>query len=213
MVRQICDSVRRTCFALAFRDVGAYWERRYAAGGTSGAGSYGELATYKAEFLNGFVRKQNVQTVIELGCGDGNQLSLADYPRYLGLDISKTAIDRCQERFRSDSTKAFLWYDPARAMRLADWLQVDLTLSLDVIYHLVEDAAYDIYLDDLFSLSRKFVIVYSSNKEGLALAPHVRYRQFTVDVAKLFPSFRLMYSEPNRYPNQSDSQFFVFQRT
>lgn len=29
-----------------------YWEQRYAGGGTSGAGSYGKLAEFKAEIIN-----------------------------------------------------------------------------------------------------------------------------------------------------------------
>ena len=48
-----------------------YWEQRYAGGGTSGAGSYGAAGRLKAEFLNAFVREHEVQSVIELGCGDG----------------------------------------------------------------------------------------------------------------------------------------------
>jgi hypothetical protein len=33
-----------------------YWERRYADGGTSGSGSYGRLAEFKATFLNAWHR-------------------------------------------------------------------------------------------------------------------------------------------------------------
>ena len=34
-----------------------YWEKRYASGGNSGAGSYNYLAEFKAEILNNFVTK------------------------------------------------------------------------------------------------------------------------------------------------------------
>jgi hypothetical protein len=64
----------------AFRGSARYWERNYAGGGTSGAGSYDALALGKAVFLNEFVRAHEIGSVIEFGCGDGNQLSLADYP-------------------------------------------------------------------------------------------------------------------------------------
>ena len=33
------------------------------------------LAAFKADFLNGFVIEKNVESVLELGCGDGNQLA------------------------------------------------------------------------------------------------------------------------------------------
>ncbi|MDR0569556.1 MAG: class I SAM-dependent methyltransferase [Spirochaetaceae bacterium] len=85
----------------------AYWERRYAEGGNSGAGSYNRLAAFKAEMLNAFVRDNNIQTVMEFGCGDGNQLSLARYPRYTGFDVSETAVKLCKNRFKGDATKTF----------------------------------------------------------------------------------------------------------
>ena len=50
------------------------WEKRYAKGGNSGAGSYGKLAVYKAKVLNEFIEenKNEVNSVVEFGCGDGN---------------------------------------------------------------------------------------------------------------------------------------------
>ena len=50
-----------------------FWEKRYARGGNSGAGSYGKLAMYKKAFINKFVAAHGVETVAEFGCGDGNQ--------------------------------------------------------------------------------------------------------------------------------------------
>lgn len=93
----------------AFTGSARYWDRHYARGGTSGAGSYGPLAGAKAEFLNNFVIKNRISSVIEFGCGDGHQLSLADYPRYIGLDVSRTAIELCKRTFMDDRTKSFFF--------------------------------------------------------------------------------------------------------
>ena len=90
-----------------------YWERRYAGGGTSGAGSAGRLAAFKAQFLNDFVRAHDVTSVVEFGCGDGNQLALAAYPRYLGLDVSPASLAgvpptlrrRLHEELRAERTR------------------------------------------------------------------------------------------------------------
>ena len=49
--------------------------------------------------------------MVEFGCGDGNQLSLAQYPRYVGLDVSRTAIGLCQRRFAKDPAKSRFLYD------------------------------------------------------------------------------------------------------
>jgi SAM-dependent methyltransferase len=76
-----------------------YWDNRYCQGGHSGAGSYGQLAEFKADVLNKFVLENDIQSVIEFGCGDGNQLSLAKYPHYIGIDVSPKAIEICRKLF------------------------------------------------------------------------------------------------------------------
>src|SRR5262249_17014059 len=141
-----------------------YWERRYDQGGSSGAGSYGRLALYKAEYLNDFVAKMHIQSVIEYGCGDGHQLSLMQYPSYIGLDVSASSIFRCVEVFSPDMTKSFLLYNSKAFMDNLNICNADMSLSLDVIYHLVEDETYDLYMRHLFSSSRRFVVIYSSNE-------------------------------------------------
>jgi hypothetical protein len=189
-----------------------YWERRYRMGGDSGAGSGSDLPRFKSDVLNGFVRREEVESIIEFGCGDGGQLALADYPRYLGLDISKTAIARCGERFREDPGKSFLCYDPAAAVRIGNFLRADLTLSLDVIYHLVEDPIYECYLEDLFTASRRFVIVYSTDRDERTRSPHVRHRAFTADVRRRFPEFQLDRTMDNRVEDESLPKFFFYAR-
>src|SRR6185295_426813 len=97
----------------SFRGSQDYWEQRYREGGTSGGGSFGHLAQFKADTLNAFVEKHAVRSVLEFGCGDGRQLELAKYPKYIGLDVSPTAIAECSRRFEGDQTKSFLLYSSA----------------------------------------------------------------------------------------------------
>jgi len=204
--------VRQAALALTFKSSDRYWEQRYRVGLDSGVGSYGDLAQFKAEVINEFVRANDVRSVVEFGCGDGNQLELANYPSYLGFDVAATAIDLCRRRYGGDRTKSFLWYDPDRTVNLANFLSGDLTLSLDVIYHLIEDGAYRGYLRNLFATAQRFVIVYSSDKEDPAPAPHVRHRRFTADVERDFPEFRLLRRIENRYPERSFCSFFIYER-
>src|SRR5580698_5815352 len=96
---------------LGFNGSVSFWERNYARGGTSGSGSYGEFAKAKADILNKFVNEHDINSVIEFGCGDGHQLSLADYPSYVGLDVSRSAVKLCKRRFADDPTKSFFLYD------------------------------------------------------------------------------------------------------
>ena len=149
-----------------------YWVRRYAQGGISGAGRYRE---FKAKILNDFVKHHGITTVIEYGCGDGNQLKLGKYPSYIGFDVSKEAINRCKRIFHSDTSKEF------KLMREYDAERAELTLSLDVVYHLIEDAVFHSYMDRLFSSSDRFVIIYSTNTnvQPKNRALHVKHRKFT----------------------------------
>ena len=193
-----------------FRDSAAYWERRYRRGGTSGAGSYGAQAAYKAEFLNALVRCEGVESVVELGCGDGNQLSLASYPRYLGLDVSELAVRRCSARFAGDRTKSFLAYRPDGLSDPAGFIRADLALSLDVIYHLVEDDVFDRYMRLLFGAGDRLVAAYATDRSGPRQAPHVRHRRFTDWVAVNEPAWSL--SEIRPRPADGYQDFFVFRR-
>ncbi|GAA2501961.1 class I SAM-dependent methyltransferase [Winogradskya humida] len=183
-----------------------YWEDHYATGGTSGHGSIGRLAAFKAETLNAVVARYGVSSVIEFGCGDGEQLALADYPRYLGLDVSPTTLTATMAQFAGDRTKSFLYYDPARFVDHAGLISADLALSLDVIYHLVEDDVYDLHLDHVFGSARRLVVLYTSDADSLTViertSPHVLHRRVLHDVAERFPRWRLSDRIPNRYPYQ-----------
>lgn len=191
-------SLRRRLGELSFGSSRRYWERRYSRGGTSGAGSYGRLALFKAEFLNDFVERRGVQSVVELGCGDGHQLSLARYPSYLGLDVAPSAVELCRRRFAGDPSKRFSLHDAQRDP--APSHVAELALSLDVIYHLVEDEVFEAYMRHLFATATRYVIIYASNDEAPSPAPHVRHRRFTDWVARHESGWRLESHTPNRYP-------------
>lgn len=192
-----------------------YWESRYAEGRNSGSGSYGRLSAFKARFLNSFVRNRKIGSVIEFGSGDGNQLSLADYPRYIGVDVSRTAIGSCRERFAGDSTKTFILLDDYAGEK------ADLSMSLDVIYHLVEDNVFNEYMARLFDSSKRYVILYASNYDKQTRSQHVRHRYFMDWILRNRPEFALVKFQKNPYPigqagqsagTTSPSDFFVFEK-
>lgn len=172
-----------------------YWEQRYRAGGHSGAGSYGRLAGFKAAFLNAFVRDNRIGGAIEFGCGDGNQLALLDVPDYLGLDVAPSAIAACRARFAGQPGRSFRLMHDRESLAAAE-----LTLSLDVVYHLVEDEVFAAYMQDLFDHAWRYVIIYASDVEQSWPSRHVRHRRFTRHVAEHFPEWRLSATVPNLYP-------------
>ena len=172
-----------------------YWDSRYQRGLNSGSGSYGRLAKFKADIINSFVSKNNIDSVIEFGSGDGAQLQLANYSQYCGVDVSSTVIKAAKRMFKNDQTKEFITPDLLPIDK-----KYDLSLSLDVIYHLIEDEAFELYMKRLFDYSQRFVIVYSSDMTDDQEAPHVKHRRFSDWVRQNRKDFCLIEVIPNRYP-------------
>ncbi|WP_165357504.1 bifunctional 2-polyprenyl-6-hydroxyphenol methylase/3-demethylubiquinol 3-O-methyltransferase UbiG [Sphingosinicella sp. CPCC 101087] len=199
---------------IEFTSSDRYWEQRYDSGGNSGAGSYNRLARFKADFLNNFVKLHEVRSVLEFGSGDGAQVALAEYPAYVGVDVSHVAVNICRRKFSNRPDLRFMHID-----EVPDDLTADLVLSLDVVYHLVEDEVFEAYMHRLFDASTRSVIIYSSNVEEPSRVPHVRHRNFTAWVEEKRPEFKVVQHVKNRHPfdpadpvNTSFADFYVFER-
>ncbi len=203
-----------------FKGSAKYWDERYKEKGNSGSGSYDHLAEYKADILNDFVKKNNLQTIIEFGSGDGNQLTIAKYPKYIGLDISPTAVKICYDQFKADQTKSFYVYNTMAFHDNARVFNADLTLSLDVLYHLVEKEIFETYLIHLFAASNKYVIIYASdyNQAEEPVYQHENRRSFTDFITKNIKAWKLKEILKNKYPvsefkeKGSLSDFFIYEK-
>jgi SAM-dependent methyltransferase len=201
MVKKIYRKFSSRVPELQFKSTAQYWSDRYAVGGNSGAGSYGRLAKFKADVINDFVAKHAIKTVVEFGCGDGAQLELARYPQYTGIDISSQAVALCRKRYHLDPNKQFFH----ASSREAETTKADLAMSLDVIYHLVEDDIFERYMSRLVLASYKFMCIYSSNDDRPGHVPHVRHRRFTDWLAVRAPQWKQSLQISNPYPEDPDS--------
>jgi SAM-dependent methyltransferase len=169
-----------------------HWQRHYEHGGDSGPGSYGELATYKANLINQVVRERGIRSIIELGCGDGNQLSYLEVEQYIGLDISKVAIQRCVARYGGNPKRSFIWYDQNNFHDPLRVVSADCAMSLDVIFHLLEDDIFAAYMQNLFNCGRRFVIVYGTDEEEMQRKHvSVRLRKYSDYIAANISEFRV----------------------
>lgn len=174
-------------------DSKTYWQNRYETSLDSGAGSYGEPSKWKARELNLFVSTYEVKTMIELGCGDGNQLKLINVDSYIGLDPSVGAIKRCEAIHGKDKSKSFFAVDPDGLIN-NDALTADIAVSMEVILHLIEDHRFEKYMYDLFQFSRKYVAIFNTatdhnpNKMG----KHNKFRDHRKFVDSNLQSFKLV---------------------
>ena len=164
--------------------------------------------------MNDFVVKHDIKTIIEYGCGDGNQLKLAKYPSYIGFDVSPHAVSKCENDFFSDASKTF------KTMKSYRNETAELTLSLDVIYHLVEAEIFVEYMNRLFNSSERYVIIYSSNTNVKpdSQADHIKHRKFTKWVDDRILNWRLIGQMTNKHAFNRDnkkgsfSDFFFYER-
>jgi len=182
---------------------GDYWRQRYAQGGNSGSGSYGRLAEYKAQFVNDFVSARSARSVIEIGFGDGAQASMFTFPNYIGIDVVPELVQRASERFEDREGWSFMTFDQYHRLPC----KADLGLSLDVIYHLVEDDIFDRYMATLFDSAERFVLIYSSDADDIPGSTHVRHRRYSDWVVENRPDFKRTACWPNPYPASEHSDW------
>lgn len=118
-------------------------------------------------------------------------------------------------QFADDPTKSFMLYDPWHFADPAGMVRADLTISLDVIYHLVEDEVYELHLRHVFGAARQFVVLYTSDADTVVAVgstpPHVRHRPVIRDVARNHPDWRLREHIPNRH-TASFADFLIYER-
>lgn len=95
-----------------------------------------------------------------------------------------------------------------------------LTISLDVIYHLIEDKVFEEYVRTLLNSSEKYCIIYACNDEVASKASHVRGRNFVDYIKRNFKDWELFAIRYNDFPyselrdgsNSSISDFYFYRR-
>lgn len=189
----------------------AYWDKRYATGGDSGLGSQGMLAEFKTEIINSCIETWAVESIVDFGCGDGEQLRGLSPVPYLGLDVARSSLDLCRQKFQDDPLKSFMLYAP-RQFTNKGFIQADLVLCLDVLYHITNEEDYYKTLADVFATARRYVILYTTTQ----LVPtrknsHIYCRDTLRDLSA-FPEFTVEAIVPQKYPEHSTAEFILLSK-
>jgi trans-aconitate methyltransferase len=144
-----------------------YWNARYVKG-NSGYGSYGEQLTKKLDWLKGL----NIKTISEIGCGDFNFGSnlLKQYPNvsYTGYDLSDVIIKKNKKK-----------YPQVNFINELPPLGADLTLCVDVLFHVLDDNEYSALLINLKQALRfgKYLAI-TAYEHPQVTASHLKVRVF-----------------------------------
>lgn len=161
-------------------DPRAFWEKRYAAGGTSGAGSAGAEAAWKIERIVAAAKAHDARSVLDLGHGDGviarAVMHALPGATYRGIDLSPTAVARCRRAA------------PGLSFSVGDLLttplpRADLVICADVLFHLPTPEAHDRATAVIVAAARKVAVVAAWN-EGIVrqyggrFADHTFFRPF-----------------------------------
>jgi len=178
-----------------------YWEKRYASGGNSGAGSYGNEAIYKGNVISEVMSALKLKSVTDIGCGDGNNLQYYDITSdYCGYDISETAVRLCKEKY----PQLFFTTDKNEVQ-----LDSDLCLCIDVLFHQVEDSLYKETLDLMFTNQFKFIVLYCTNhNDNQGMSIHMKNRKVTDDI-KQYTNYQLLDIAGNPY---TDKYFIIYEK-
>lgn len=186
-------------------DYKQYRESRYQSWGNSWRWSYNENARFKAEVINVFIQAHAISSVIEVWCGDGNNLALYECQEYLWLDISPTIVDYCKWKFYNDTTKRFELYDHSITEK------ADLTLCLDVTYHIFPREEWEKTIKKTIKMANKYAIFYSFPAPNWH-AMHINNYNFE--------EYLFKYCKRNKYevekleitPPDSNSRFYIVKK-
>lgn len=189
-----------------------YWDNNYKTNGTSGAGSYGLLAEFKAEVINALIKEHQIQRVIEFGCGDGNQLQYINYPEYLGLDVASSAVQLCAERFKEDQSKSFMLYRPGLFFNKG-YFQADMTVCIDVLYHITDEHDFRCTLHDILQASTNLIVLYTkiTGENIPQVICTIKDRDIFHYLAE-YPEFQLKDIVPQRHTDLSSADFIILQK-
>lgn len=178
-----------------------YWNERYRRGGFSGNGSVGDLGRWKVQVVGDFILKNEIESIVDMGCGDGVWLAQLrtflnkqwDGVEYTGVDISAEAIQACNKIFLTSQNTLFL---TTEIYRVANHEPAELALSIDVIFHQSNDDLYEEYMNVLVNASTDWLIIFSNDRQrpkpkSYKVGDHIHFRKFTSWIEEYAPQWEL----------------------
>lgn len=131
------------------------WGKDVAGKGTSGTGSTLEITREYRAYVEDFVKKHSVKSVVDAGCGDWSFSSAMDWGNasYLGVDIASDVIAAVRNKHETDKIKF-------QVSNITDELPAaELLISKDVLQHLSNELVHKFIRNNLRKGKYKWVIL------------------------------------------------------
>jgi SAM-dependent methyltransferase len=131
------------------------WGTNVAGKGTSGTGSTLEITREYRAYVEDFMKKHSVKSVVDAGCGDWSFSSAMDWgdASYLGVDIASDVIAAVRRKHEK-GTITFQVGDITDELPAAD-----LLISKDVLQHLSNELVHKFIRNNLRKGKYKWVIL------------------------------------------------------
>jgi SAM-dependent methyltransferase len=131
------------------------WGKDVAGKGTSGTGSTLEITREYRVYLEDFMKKHSVKSVVDAGCGDWSFSSTIDWgdASYLGIDIASDVIVAVRNKHEKGRIK-FQVGDITGELPAAE-----LLISKDVLQHLSNELVHKFIRNNLRKGKYKWVIL------------------------------------------------------
>ena len=138
------------------------WGRDDTGKGTSGTGSTLEITREYRAYVEDFMKKHAVKSVVDAGCGDWSFSSAMDWgdASYLGVDIASDIVEADRKKYESDKIK-FQVGDITEELPAAD-----LLISKDVLQHLSNRLVQKFIENNLKKGKHKWVILTNDRGRG-----------------------------------------------
>ena len=112
----------------------AHWGQGSINGGSSGHGSSPEMNKEYINYLNNFIKKNNIQSIVDIGCGDWqimNHINLLNID-YSGFDVAEEVINRNNNLYKTSTTNFY----KTELGEYYNYPKADLLICKDVLQHL-----------------------------------------------------------------------------
>jgi SAM-dependent methyltransferase len=131
------------------------WGRNVAGAGTSGTGSTLEITREYRGYLQEFIRKHHITSIVDAGCGDWSFSSTIDWAdaSYLGVDIASDVIEAVRGKHEKGKI-TFRVGDITEELPAAD-----LLISKDVLQHLPNELVHKFIRNNLKKGKYKWVLL------------------------------------------------------